>query len=103
MFSVFSVPIVLETKPTLIGYYRLLLGISQKGFYQKKTGMSQFKMMETTGALNERRRPNIEGFCSAMTQSLAELVRQLSIHLTPRDLNDLPLLTLGSQFQGGNN
>jgi hypothetical protein len=29
---VFPTPIVLEAKPTLVGYYRLLLGVSQKGW-----------------------------------------------------------------------
>jgi XcyI-like restriction endonuclease len=35
---VFPVPAVLVQAPTLIGYYRLLLGISQKRFYRKGTG-----------------------------------------------------------------
>jgi hypothetical protein len=38
-----------------------------------------------------------------MGHSLAELVRQMSPQFTPRDVAELPLLTLGSQFQGGNN
>ncbi|MGH7798372.1 MAG: XcyI family restriction endonuclease [Candidatus Binatia bacterium] len=31
---VFPTPIILETKPTLLGYYRLLLGVPQKSFYR---------------------------------------------------------------------
>ena len=31
---VFPVPALLEAKPTLIGYYRLLLGVPQKSFYR---------------------------------------------------------------------
>ena len=31
---VFPVPAVLEQAPTLVGYYRLLLGVSQKRFYR---------------------------------------------------------------------
>ena len=42
---VFPVPVVLEIKPTLIGYYRLLLGIPQKTFYRSGTRMGQFKGM----------------------------------------------------------
>src|SRR5262245_27774261 len=30
---VFPTPIILETAPTLVGYYRLLLGVPQKTFY----------------------------------------------------------------------
>ena len=100
---VFPVPVVLEAKPTLIGYYRLLLGIPQKSFYKTDTGMTQFKSMEMRGLLKQARRPDLEGFCAAMAQSLANLVRQLAPQFSPRDVMDLPLLTLGSQFQGGNN
>jgi site-specific DNA-methyltransferase (cytosine-N4-specific) len=42
-------------------------------------------------------------FCATMAGPLADLVRQISPTITPRDINELPLLTLGSQFQGGNN
>lgn len=100
---VFPVPAVLETKPTLIGYYRLLLGIPQKSFYGSGTRMGQFKSMETRGLLKPNKRPDLEGFCSAMGWSLAELVRQISPQLTERDVAELPLITLGSQFQGSNN
>jgi hypothetical protein len=100
---VFPVPVVLEAKPTLIGYYRLLLGIPQKSFYKTDTGMTQFKSMEMRGLLKQAKRPDLEGFCAAMAQSLANLVRQLAPQFSPRDVMDLPLLTLGSQFQGGNN
>ena len=40
---VFPTPIILQTKPTLVGYYRLLLGVSQKVFYGTGTGMGHFK------------------------------------------------------------
>jgi hypothetical protein len=100
---VFPVPAVLEAKPTLIGYYRLLLGVPQKSFYRSGTGMGQFKSMESRGLLNSKRRPDLEGFCTTMGASLAELIRQMSTQFTLRDVLELPLLTLGSQFQGGNN
>jgi hypothetical protein len=100
---VFPVPAILEAKPALVGYYRLLLGVPQKGFYKGGTGMGQFKSMETGGLLNSMRRPDLEGFCSAMAQGLAELVRQMAPPLSKRDVMELPLLALGSQFQGGNN
>ncbi len=100
---IFPVPVVLERKPTLIAYYRLLLGISQKRFYRKGTGMGPFKSMETRGLLNPRKRPNLEYFCGAMAGSLAELVRQISPNITPRDVSELPLLTLGAQLYGSNN
>ena len=100
---IFPVPIILETKPTLIGYYRLLLGIPQKSFYRGGTGMAQFKSMEQRGLLNPKKRPDLEGFCTTLSHSLADLVRQMAPPFSPRDLAELPILTLGSQFQGGNN
>ena len=100
---VFPVPALLETKPTLIGYYRLLLGISQKRFYRKGTGMAPFKSMETRGLFNPAKRPDLERFCTVMAASIAELVRQISPAITARDVSELPLLTLGAQLYGSNN
>jgi hypothetical protein len=93
---IFPVPAVLERKPTLIGYYRLLLGVSQKRFYRKGTGMGSFKSMETRGLLSPKKRPDLEHFCTAMAENLAELVRQISPKITARDVSELPLLTLAN-------
>jgi len=60
--QVFPVPIVLETKPTLIGYYRLLLGVPQKWFYAGGTGMGQFKSMEMRGRLMRRKKQGYPSF-----------------------------------------
>jgi XcyI restriction endonuclease len=100
---VFPVPAVLEKRPTLVGYYRLLLGVSQKRFYRKGTGMGPFKSMETRGMLSAKKRPDLEWFCTAMTNRLAELVGQLSPAITRRDVDELPLITLGGQLYGSNN
>jgi hypothetical protein len=100
---VFPVPSLLEEEPTLVGYYRLLLGVSQKRFYRTGTGMGVFRSMEMTGTLNERQRTELAVFCKTMIEALADLIRQVSPAVTPRDVAELPLLTLGAQFQGGNN
>jgi hypothetical protein len=100
---IFPTPTVLAKKPTLVGYYRLLLGSPQKTFYGSGSGMSQIKSMETHGTMTEKQKAALPEFCSAMCCSLAELVRQISPPVTKRDVNDLPLLTLGQQFQGANN
>jgi hypothetical protein len=101
--QVFPVPVVLEAKPTLIGYYRLLLGVPQKWFYAGGTGMGQFKSMEMRGRLTEAQRARLPEFCKTMTGALSELVRQMSPTITMQDVKELPLLTIGSQFQGSNN
>ena len=100
---VFPLPCVLEKKPTLVGYYRLMLGISQKRFYRKGTDMGPFKSMETRGLFNPKKRPDLERFCTLMGESLAEMVRQISPKITARDVSELPLLTLGAQLYGSNN
>jgi hypothetical protein len=100
---VFPVPSLLEAKPNLVGYYRLLLGISQKAFYRTGSGMGLFKSMETRGILMPHQRLALSAFCRAMSEGLADLVRQVSPAITHRDIAELPLLSLGSQFQGANN
>jgi len=42
---VFAVPYILRANPKLLGYYRLLLGFSQKQFYGSPYGFGPFKRM----------------------------------------------------------
>src|ERR1039458_610726 len=99
---VFPVPSVIENRPSLVGYYRLLLGAPQKSFYKGSTGLGRFKSMEESGAISEKTRCMVPNFCKAMADPLGELVRQIP-KITERDLHELPLLTFGSQLQGSNN
>lgn len=99
---VFPVPAVIVIKPSLVGYYRLLLGAPQKSFYKGSTGMGRFKSMEELGTVSEKTRDLLPNFCTAMANPLAELVRQIP-KINERDLHELPLLTFGSQLQGSNN
>lgn len=100
---VFPVPAVLEAQPTLLGYYRLLLGVSQKSFYGTGTGLGRFKSMERRGTLSPKQADELSSLCDAMAKAFTTLVSQLSPTITKRDIDELPLLTLGSQFQGANN
>lgn len=101
--DVFPIPVLLQAKPTLVGYYRLLLGLSQKTFYSSSGGMSKFKQMEMKGTISDRQRETLDQFCVSMAEPLAELVRGIVPSITARDVRELPLLALGSQFQGANN
>jgi hypothetical protein len=101
--NVFPTPSVLEVEPSLVGYYRLLLGSPQKTFYSSETGLGVFKSMEISGSLSHRQREALPDFCGAMSGVLADLVRQLSPSITSADVHELPLITLGAQFQGANN
>lgn len=96
-------PVVLEAKPTLVGYYRLLLGLPRKPFYASANGMGKFKLMEEKGILRSSTIEHLPEFCKVMTQALADMVRQLTPVITRRDLIELPVMTLGQQFQGANN
>ena len=100
---VFPLPAILEERPSLVGYYRLLFGAGKaKSFYRQGTGMGMFKSMEERGTLNEAQKKRLPDFCRAMASSLAELVKQIP-NITDRDIKELPLLTFGSQLQGANN
>ncbi|MGO9274033.1 MAG: XcyI family restriction endonuclease [Terriglobia bacterium] len=99
---VFPLPVVLREKPSLVGYYRLLLGASQESFYKGSTGMGRFRAMEEHAALSPKAGNLLPDFCRAMCESLAELVRQIP-NITDRDIRELPLLTFGSQLQGASN
>lgn len=101
--EVFPVPSVLRERPTLVGYYRLLLGTSQKQFYASGAKTGPFKAMEQRGVINAKAELALEEFCKAMGMALTELIDQMSPRVSQRDVLELPLLTLGSQFQGSNN
>lgn len=100
---VFPTPSILKAKPTLVGYYRLLLGSPRKTFYASATGMSQIQSMETRGTLTAEQEAILPAFCQEMGKVLGDLVAQLSPTVTRQDLLELPILTLGQQFQGGRN
>jgi hypothetical protein len=52
--------------------------------------------METRGALNDHQKEMLPAFCQAMSEGLAELVRQMSPTITSRDVAESPLLTIGA-------
>jgi hypothetical protein len=101
--AVFPLPVVLETKPTLIAYYRLLLGVSQKRFYNAATGMSPFFRLEEGALLTAQLQRDLPEFCAAMCEPISELVLQADSSLEVRDIEDLQLLTLGSYYYGSLN
>jgi hypothetical protein len=97
---VFPVPYVLSSKPTLLGYYRLLLGFSQKEFYKGPFG--RFKAMESNGTLTEATCDLLGPLCESLIESSWILVNGLS-EISEESLTSLTLLTLGPQFRGSRN
>lgn len=102
--AMFRVPLVLKEKPSLIGYYRLLYGYSQKQFYTRATGCTPFKPMEEKGTLSPAAERLLPQLCAAFANAGAMLLTGIEDHLDRRDLfHELSLLTLGAQYRGGAN
>lgn len=101
---VFPVPYILTANPSLLGYYRLLLGLSQKEFYKKDHGTVGFKSMEEQGRISPNAANSLQELCTSMITSAANLLDSVPPQLLAKELlNDLTLLTLGPQLRGGAN
>ncbi|MBW2066148.1 MAG: XcyI family restriction endonuclease [Deltaproteobacteria bacterium] len=96
----FPVPSILRTNPFLLGYYRLLLGFSQKQFYSKDYGFRPFKQMEERGKIPKDREKELEELCRCLCKSAEILVKGVN-KLNTTAVHELTLLTLGPQFRGG--
>ena len=71
---VFPVPSVFAQNPRLLGYYRLLLGFSQKSFYSGETGLSRFKPMEEKGIIPKGAVDLQPELCAALIRASVQLV-----------------------------
>ncbi len=101
---VFAVPCMLKANPFLLGYYRLLLGFSQKEFYTTQFGVSGFKSMETRGTLSTKNNTRLPELCKGLISSATALLEGIGQDRISRELfDDLSLLTLGPQLRGGAN
>jgi hypothetical protein len=101
---VFPVPYLLENSPKLIGYYRLLLGFSQKAFYSSDFGLSGFKSMEEKGLLSKNVKNLLPELCKSLVQSSCLLIDGIGTDRVSKQLlDDLTLLTVGPQLRGGAN
>lgn len=103
---VFAVPLVLTKNPYLIGYYRLLMGYSQKEFYGNNKGFraGQFKSMEEHGKISKASAKDISDLCAAFCEAASFLLQGIGpLRLSREVFDDLALLTVGSQLRGGAN
>lgn len=100
----FSIPSILKKSPQLLGYYRLLLGYSQKGFYTSETGAGMFKSLEEKGKLSQKQSDALPDLCNALNQSAKYMLDRLDARfLNVAFFDQLTLLTLGPQLRGGAN
>jgi hypothetical protein len=96
---VYPVPSVIRSNPQLLGYYRLLLGFSQKAFY--KGAYSRFAALEE-GVMSVTLDSQIEPLCAALVESSWQLVTSIP-ELSSDIIRSLTLLTIGPQFRGSRN
>jgi hypothetical protein len=100
----FAVPSMLVANPRLLGYYRLLLGYSQKEFYGPACGAGRYKSMEERGERGKLEPADIDHMCNALCAAASALLEGVGTDQLGRELlDDLTLLTLGPQLRGGAN
>ncbi|MCL4502309.1 MAG: XcyI family restriction endonuclease [Deltaproteobacteria bacterium] len=95
----FPVPYTIQTSPHLLGYYRLLYGISQKDFYNKST-FSRFKAFEQHGRIPFKVTNLIPALCKSLIstgQTLLDAINILSLDI----IRTLQIITIGPQLRGG--
>jgi hypothetical protein len=97
---VFPVPCILHANPKILGYYRLLLGFSQKQFYGSQYGFGRFKPMEEKGLLSAENEAVLPDFCQTLCASAEFLIQGID-ELSQESVHELTLLTLGPQLRGG--
>jgi hypothetical protein len=96
----FPVPVLLKSKPQLLGYYRLLYGRSQKEFYKSPFG--RFKPMEEDNHLSQDNENLLRTLCQSLIATGATLLAAIQpISLTA--VHELQLLTVGPQLRGSQN
>ena len=99
----FPVTCLLEANPRLLGYYRLLMGYSQKEFYHKGK-LVRFSALEERGVIPVKVRGELGGLCRAFCERASELIAGLGMdRVSSSLLDELTLLTLGPQLRGSHN
>jgi hypothetical protein len=97
----FPVPCIMQSNPKLLGYYRLLLGISQKEFYNKGP-FGAFKRLEEQGIISQKINSQIEPLCISLIKTAEIMIADID-DLSLTTIRDLQMLTLGPQLRGGLN
>ncbi len=98
----FPVPCILKAYPYLLGYYRLLYGLSQKEFYGKSP-FNRFKRLEESGDIpGTISCEDIEKLCKSLIGTACILVESMD-SMSVDIVSHLQLLTLGAQLRGSYN
>ena len=97
----YPVPCVISSRPSLLGYYRLLYGLSQKEFYRIPQ-IASFKRLEERNEFTPVLLSRLSTLCESLSVT-AQLLLDSINDLDLRTVRDLQLLTLGAQLRGGQN
>jgi hypothetical protein len=95
----FPVPDIIHISPYLLGYYRLLYGLSKKDFYHKNT-LDKFKSLEENGKIPDGLADFIPALCKSLIstgQILLKAIDTISLEI----IRSLQIITLGPQLRGG--
>jgi len=98
--SFYPVPLLLTSKPMLLGYYRLLYGISQKEFYRRPYG--RFRNLEAKNHLSSANERLLPSLCSSLIETGWQLFHGIQ-PVSLQAIHDLQLLTVGPQLRGSEN
>lgn len=99
--ALFPLPVLLRENPFILGYYRLLLGFSQKEFYSKGP-FGLFRMMEEKGKLSKTASEKLEELCKSLIVTAENLIMQMD-EFNLSIIAELQLLTVGPQLRGSKN
>ena len=97
---IYPVPSILRQKPTLLGYYRLLYGLSKnQDFYDTDAPFSKFKRVEEQGVISDSCDEDLPELCKSLSKTAWRLINNIN-EPSSDHLDELILLTLGAQFSG---
>jgi hypothetical protein len=97
----FPIPYIVESNPSLLGYYRLLFGFSKKKFYNGNM-FGPFNLLEERGVIKPELKPHIPQLCLSLIKTAQNLIGGLD-KLSLPIVHDLQVLTIGAALRGGVN
>ncbi len=95
----FPVPYLITANPYLLGYYRLLYGLSRKEFYSK-SGFGKFEVLESRGKITPILSDLVINLCLSLITTGQILVNSID-YISPHIIHGLQLITFGAQLRGG--
>lgn len=93
------VPSLIRANPGLVGYYRLLYGVSQKEFYKERSRLRSLEEHKSNRTPSEKEILDAAGVLIPIGEALVRGIDVISKEIA----HELQLLTLGPQLRGARN